>query len=315
VCTQFSLDLVPVSVRECATPKEHRRSLEIYNTVWPSEAVTEEEVANWNASVRAHVDFLAAVDGAEVGSAVAAVAPTRANMCFALVTVLPEARRRGAGTALYAAVSEWAAGHDLTEIETRTAGDDDASIAFALHRGFREHSRETGLELDLRASALPPAEPPPGIEITTLAARPDAGPGVYDVSMEANPDVPGHEDFTPPPRESWLAHHLVEPQTPAEAIFLAVAGNEVVGYAKLRLDPTPGSATHAMTGVKRAWRRRGIASALKSAQIAWAKEQGLQRLVTTNELRNNAMLRVNERLGYRPVPGRVHLRGPLAKPV
>jgi RimJ/RimL family protein N-acetyltransferase len=51
---------------------------------------------------------------------------------------------------------------------------------------------------------------------------------------------------------------------------------------------------------------------LKSTQIAWAKERGLERLRATNELRNASMRRINERLGYRPAVGRVHLRGPLA---
>jgi RimJ/RimL family protein N-acetyltransferase len=51
---------------------------------------------------------------------------------------------------------------------------------------------------------------------------------------------------------------------------------------------------------------------LKVAQIAWAKEHGLTRLSATNEERNAPMIRVNESLGYREVPGRVGLRGPLA---
>ena len=93
----------------------------------------------------------------------------------------------------------------------------------------------------------------------------------------------------------------------------ALAGGDAVGYAKLRLSPArPGAAAHAMTAVKRAWRGRGVASALKRAQIRWALEHGLEVLETTNELRNAPMRRINEKLGYAPAPGRIHLRGPLA---
>ena len=67
-----------------------------------------------------------------------------------------------------------------------------------------------------------------------------------------------------------------------------------------------------MTGVKRSWRGRGIAGALKRAQITWAKEQGYERLATPNELRNEPIRRLNARLGYREAPGRVMMRGPLA---
>jgi mycothiol synthase len=67
-----------------------------------------------------------------------------------------------------------------------------------------------------------------------------------------------------------------------------------------------------MTGVRRDWRRRGVAGALKRAQIAWAKRKGFARLQTENELRNEPIRRLNRRLGYREAPGEVVLRGPLA---
>jgi len=67
-----------------------------------------------------------------------------------------------------------------------------------------------------------------------------------------------------------------------------------------------------MTGVKRAWRNRGIAGALKRAQIAWAKAEGYERMETANELRNEPIRKLNARLGYREAPGRVVVRGPVA---
>ena len=67
-----------------------------------------------------------------------------------------------------------------------------------------------------------------------------------------------------------------------------------------------------MTGVRRDWRGRGIAGALKRTQLAWAKANGYERLETANETRNVPIQRLNERLGYRPFAERVRLRGPLA---
>jgi len=64
--------------------------------------------------------------------------------------------------------------------------------------------------------------------------------------------------------------------------------------------------------VKRAWRGRGIAGALKRRQIAWAKENGFRRVVTNNEERNEPIRRLNERLGYEPALGRSLMRGPFA---
>jgi RimJ/RimL family protein N-acetyltransferase len=94
-----------------------------------------------------------------------------------------------------------------------------------------------------------------------------------------------------------------------EAVFVALSGDEVVGFAKLSLlSGAADAAYHDLTGVKRAWRGRGIAGALKRAQIAWAKEQGFQRLVTQNEARNEPIRRLNERHGYVVATGRVVLR-------
>jgi GNAT superfamily N-acetyltransferase len=67
-----------------------------------------------------------------------------------------------------------------------------------------------------------------------------------------------------------------------------------------------------MTGVRRSWRGRGVARALKAAQIGWAKANGFEELHTRNDERNAPIRRLNAQLGYRPGIGRIHLRGPLA---
>jgi GNAT superfamily N-acetyltransferase len=73
----------------------------------------------------------------------------------------------------------------------------------------------------------------------------------------------------------------------------------------------PGVGEHWMTGVKRAWRGRGIGVALKQSQIAAAKAAGYERLRTQNDLANAPMRRVNEKLGYRPRLEWIHFAGPL----
>jgi GNAT superfamily N-acetyltransferase len=87
----------------------------------------------------------------------------------------------------------------------------------------------------------------------------------------------------------------------------------VVGYAKFALtDAQPKTAHHDLTGVKRAWRGRGVARALKATQIAWAKANGYEELRTRNDERNAPIRKLNKEFGYRPAIGRIYLRGPLA---
>jgi GNAT superfamily N-acetyltransferase len=113
----------------------------------------------------------------------------------------------------------------------------------------------------------------------------------------------------------WLAHDLQGSGDWPEATFVAVAGDEVVGYAKFSMNQAqPNVAFHDMTGVKRAWRGKGVARALKASEIAWAKRSGYERLITMNEERNEPIRRLNEEFGYRLEPGVITFRGPLAPP-
>jgi GNAT superfamily N-acetyltransferase len=300
---------VTVETRVCATPADVARSLEIYNAVFPRRRTTPEQVVAWKRASLASVEFLVSIDGEDVGSGAAGLPDTQPDVCIALVTVLAEHRGSGAGTALYEAISRWAAEQGRDTLESRAEGDDDESLAFARRRGFTESWRETGFELDPR-SAAPDLMPLAGIEIVRLADRPELAEAIYDVAVEAMPDIPSLEDWRAPERERFLDTNV---RSPSSVLVLALEGGDVVGYASLAVRDD--EAVHAMTAVKRAWRGRGIARALKAAEIAWAKEHGLARLTATNELRSAAMIRVNESLGYRPAPGRVGLRGPLAAPV
>ena len=68
-----------------------------------------------------------------------------------------------------------------------------------------------------------------------------------------------------------------------------------------------------MTAVVRDWRGLGLASALKRRTIGWAIEHGLIALETGNDEDNLAMQAVNARLGYRPGPDYLTMRGALGR--
>jgi mycothiol synthase len=303
-----------IEVRACANTADEERSLAVYNAVWPWDSVTMAEVESFKNQMLAYADFVALDGGEPVGSAAVGVTPRRPDVAFALVTVLAGHRRRGIGTALYRSISRWLADHGVERIDAPVFEDDSESIAFATRRGFVEVERTPRLILELEQLQPPPVEPPQGVRIMTWAERPDLARGIYEVACEAYPDVPGDRDTTMEPFEDWLAHDMRGSGDLPEATFVALAGDEVVGYAKFSLTAArPNVASHDMTGVKRAWRGRGIAGALKRAQIAWAKEAGYERLETQNEVRNEPIRRLNLRLGYTPAPGRVVMRGPTAE--
>jgi GNAT superfamily N-acetyltransferase len=172
-----------VSVRACSSADEIRLSLDICNDVWPRRAVTAEDVDAWRVMSVSFVEFLGSVDGADVGSAAASVPVSQPHFAVVLVTVLPHLRRHGAGSALFEAASAWAAEQGVGELETVIDSSDNASLDFALHRGFHEQSCEVVLQLELAAVEPAAAVPLPGIEIALLADRPELSRGVYEVGV------------------------------------------------------------------------------------------------------------------------------------
>jgi mycothiol synthase len=301
-----------MAIRAIRVPDEIGHYVTLHNAVNPDDPVTADDLRGWSGSLRAAGFFVA---GAGEPVACAWVAVEARPVPEARILVLEEHRRRGIGSALLAELSHWAAEHGHRELEARVREIHPDGLAFAGHRGFVEVGREYGLELDLSTIEAPPVRPPDGIEIVTWAERPDATEGLYAVYREAMPDVPGEKDSEVEPLAAWLANQMGGPGDRPEATFVALAGDEVVGYSKFALTAAqPTTAHHDLTGVRRAWRGRGIAGALKAAQIRWAKESGYERLVTQNEERNAPIRRLNERFGYRPAAGRILLRGPIAGP-
>jgi GNAT superfamily N-acetyltransferase len=299
-----------LEVTACVDEADELTSLEVYNTVWPHDAVTIDAVHSFRDSAQDYIDYLVREDGVILGSGAGAIFGYRARRVVTVITVLAGQRRRGAGTALYEAISVWASERGVRELEVPVSGNDPESLAFAQRRGFTEERREVGLVLSLAGISPPQVQLPAGIEIVTWAQRPELARGMYEVDLETHPDIPGFEDVAVEPFEDWMAHHMRRPADSPEATFIALAGEEVVGFAKLSLT-APAAAGHAMTAVKRAWRGRGIAGALKATEINWALANGYTELHTSNEERNAPIKRLNARLGYRPGIGRIYLVGPI----
>ena len=260
--------------------------------------------------------FLLALSGDEaLGCGVGRPSSIQSSL-YAMARVLPEHRRRGVGTRIYVELSEHARVLGRESLWGRVREDDAGSRDFLRNRGFHEAGREYEVVLDT-ALAESPAEPPEGIELVSLADRPELEPAVHEVDCEVAADVPRPEgdDFEPQPFARWREQYLEGPGAVPEAMIVALAGNEVVGYTGLRRRGASSPiAENMLTAVRRDWRRRGVATALKREQIARACAVGIERIFTTNDETNAGMRGVNARLGYRSAPAHIVVKGPLAKP-
>jgi len=286
----------------------------VRNAVWPNDPDSVEGLKDGRRQADDMVWLLARRDGEVLGAGLGVVgwhsppAVGRAN-----VVVLPAARGAGIGVAVLARLGAWLTERGCTEA-TGTVGDsDEASLAWASRRGFVEVGRDSILALSLAELASPAVDPPSGVEIVTFAERPELARAMYEVCREATPDIPGQGDEEIWPFEDWLANDMQGASDRPEATFVALLAGEVVGWAKLSIQPGARDvAWHDLTAVLRAARGRGIAGCLKRAEIAWAKDNGFAFLKTFNEERNEPIRRLNERHGYQIEPGFIKVRGPLA---
>jgi GNAT superfamily N-acetyltransferase len=279
-----------------------------------NEADTAEGYLDWKRQARETVWLLASEGKDDLGAAIGIGGwHSPEGVARGEVAVLPEARGSGVGSALLDSLSSWARELGYTDLMGPVKETDDVSLAWAARRGFAEIGRNSLLALDLTRTARPTVDAPDGIEIASWAERPGVEAGMYAVAREAYPDVPGEEDAKLASFEEWLAMDMQGAGDRPEATFVALSDGEVVAYAKLSLSRArPTVAMHDMTGVRREWRGRGNARPLQAAEIAWALDNGFERLETQNEERNEPIRRLNERYGYVVEPGSVTVRGPVA---
>jgi mycothiol synthase len=206
--------------------------------------------------------------------------------------VLPDKRGRGVGAALLKRLAEHAVERGFTRAGSHVGGEDERSIAFARRFGFEEQRRDIKQVLDVDATT-PRPRTIEGLEFVSIASRPELLREAWPLAQQGYADVPieGLDIHL----DTWLAEEATLPA----GSFAALAGDEIVGYAGLMHWPDdPSKAEHGLTVVRRDWRGRGVAAALKEREIAWAADNGVRQLVTWTQTGNENMQAVNTRLGY-----------------
>ncbi len=78
--------------------------------------------------------------------------------------------------------------------------------------------------------------------------------------------------------------------------------DEFIGMCRNILNKEDDSLFTSLTGVKRDYREMGIATAMKVKAIKKAKEKGLIESKTSNETGNEAIVNLNDKLGFEKKP-------------
>ncbi len=238
-----------------------------------------------------HQYVLAELNGAVAGSGFVGKSNLTGQAAVA-PRVLPACRRQGVGSEILRVLAQ-----DATAMGFLIAGAnavDAGSARFAERHGFREVDRE--VEQVRAIGDEPEPQAPPGVTILPVSARPELWLAAYGVvGAQAFQDMATVAvlDVT---ADEWQRDWITDPN----AMFVAVADGEVIGCAGLMPDPDePRRAEHALTAVRRDWRRRGVAAALKRTSLAWAAANGFSEVYTWTQRGNDDMRALNTHLGFR----------------
>jgi len=292
------------------TRVETDADIEAMLTVWSlvtPDAPSSPETVRFNLETNPRLVYLIARLGDE--AVARAFLEPWAEFAWGDVAVVPEHRRHGIGSALLAEISMLAIESGKDSIQGEARESDAEARAFLERRGFVQVGAEKALVLELDDLDTPTAAPPDGVRIVSRVEEPDRLDEMYAVAIQGSEDIPGESGVQS--FGQWRTHEIDKPNRRPELCFLALAGDEVVGYAALQAFGE--KAFHGLTVTRRDWRQRGVATALKCAEIAAAKEAGFERLFTESEERNEPMRRLNEKLGFVPAPdwSMVVMRGPV----
>jgi RNA polymerase sigma factor (sigma-70 family) len=228
-----------------------------------------------------------------------------------ILVIAPEWLRQGVGRLLLDQLM-----NDLREVDAVTATFRDYESSSEVQSllkeyGFAETMRLQDLRLAVAETDLSPfltvmeRVKAMGITISTLRQERQREPRylekLYELTTRLKEDDPARDFFQPPSyyeREARL--WLERPYVLEDAYFIARDGDDYIGVTDLNLlEEMPQSLSTGFTGVRREYRRQGVATALKAHAVQYARQHGFRTIRAFNRPEHSTLLALNKRLGFR----------------
>ena len=300
------------------TAQDYPGIIKLHNKLEPEYPLTEQELRHWESTRDAKLFFKRFI----VKHQQRVIAQISAGhdswqyhpQKFSLdLKVHPEHQRRGLGTALYAHMLQYLRPQNPLLFRSRVREDKPAGRAFLAARGFSEEDREWESHLDPVTVQFDAYEglikklAAEGIHLMSvrdlMTHDPEYRRKLYEIETGVGADAPQPDAATSPSFESWQKNVFDAPTFLPDGYLVAVKNNEYLAVNSFwALSNEPDAVLNGLTGVKRQWRKKGLATALKIQNLKWAKQQGYTRIKTWNNASNKDMLRINEKLGFQKRP-------------
>ena len=230
------------------------------------------------------------------------------------VTVHPDHRGRGHGTAIFEALLEKVrerAGRTVAAAAKESMAD---GVRFLARRGFREVKRDWESRLFVkgfdfaRFSTADDRVAKQGIRIVALADEmhrdTSALRKAFELNEECRMDIPSVDPPTRHTFEEFRRDDIDAPNALLDAFYIAIdKDGRYLGVSNMfrSLDDRT-FLWQGITGVRREARGKGIAMALKLRTVRYALDTGIEHIKTWNDVHNKAMLSINEAMGFAKEP-------------
>ena len=314
--------LTPDDVAACVRVLEAARVADGGEEVATEES-TRHELEDPNAPPATNSLALELADGSLAGTIILMerLRATGARRVFLWGVTHPALRGRGIGTAL----ARWgiARGEEILAAQPddlprflETFKENRLADAVTLHEahGFRPVRWYVDMRRDLR-EPLPPMPGLGGLEIRTYEpARAE------QVRLAHNEAFADHWGSEPQTAEIWNREFVGDPYFRADLSFVVLDGEEIAGYTVNYVAEADWAATGVreghvgQLGVRRPWRKRGLATALLGRSMEAFAAAGLEAATLGVDAENpTGALGIYERVGFRPIRQFVRLQRPFVR--
>ena len=303
---------------------DYRSLVEMENQTWP-DAPTTVEAQREMAEARPDVLWdqrVCEVDGvvAGFGSCGEAFWLGEPGVFHLYVVVKPAHRRRGIGSRLFRDLLDRVQAADIRTLNSGCREDQAGGMKFLQSFGFRETGRDADAELDLAefdiVSLAETCKDPSPARFRPLAPLaedcPDWLERFRDLMHRLQAEAVAPEPLDKPSARQFAEEHLNARNFNPFLCWIARDGSDWIGTTELRAsadDDTVAEAFH--TGVDRAWRQRGVATALKLHAFGSAKAQGFAKVVAYGDS-DSSIGHIHRRLGFKFQPAWVGMQRPLS---
>lgn len=230
---------------------------------------------------------------------------------FISIKILPEYQGQGFGREFFSYLLTELKNYEPSKLEAYTRENKVRAIRFLKDRGFKEIGREWEVELKLDEFEIEKfvntvdKVRDRGYSLTTLAElkiNESLIRQLYELIEEANYDIPSSVKYTGVDYESFKSSFGQLPGFYPPGYIIAFKDEIPVGISTHYKRPDESTLYVKLTGVKREHRKRGLATAMKVKAAEMAKGEGFKSITATNETKHEAILYINEKIGYERTP-------------